>query len=106
MIGFKTMGDDNDAIYKIIEIWTKYGFMPMDETFCAVDSTTNEVLSIKIVIFFRYISTPTTQSTKVNISGCRLKLYPCTHSLKYGFVTCIKIHTFVKIIQAIGRNIA
>ncbi len=42
----KTLHDDTRKMLKIIELWIKYGFLPMDETFCTVDGTSGEVLSI------------------------------------------------------------
>jgi hypothetical protein len=44
-----TLQDDTDSILSIIDIWIKYGFLPMDETFCAIDVNTEEVLAILLL---------------------------------------------------------
>jgi len=44
-----TLQDDADSILSIIDIWIKYGFLPMDETFCAIDVNTEEVLAILLL---------------------------------------------------------
>lgn len=44
-----TLQDDTDGMLSIIDIWTKYGFLPMDETFCAIDVDTEEVLAILLL---------------------------------------------------------
>ena len=44
-----TLQDDTDGMLSIIDIWTKYGFLPMDETFCAIDVNTEEVLAILLL---------------------------------------------------------
>ena len=44
-----TLQDDTDGMLSIIDIWIKYGFLPMDETFCAIDVDTEEVLAILLL---------------------------------------------------------
>ena len=44
-----TLQDDTDGMLSIIDIWIKYGFLPMDETFCAIDVNTEEVLAILLL---------------------------------------------------------
>jgi len=44
-----TLQDDTDGMLSIIDIWIKYGFLPMDETFCAIDVNTEEVLEILLL---------------------------------------------------------
>ena len=44
-----TLQNDTDGMLSIIGIWIKYGFLPMDETFCAIDVNTEEVLAILLL---------------------------------------------------------
>ena len=44
-----TLQDDTDSILSVIDIWIRYGFLPMDETFCAIDVNTEEVLAILLL---------------------------------------------------------
>ncbi|MDD2201336.1 MAG: GNAT family N-acetyltransferase [Firmicutes bacterium] len=44
-----TLQDDTDSILSIVDIWIKYGFLPMDQTFCAIDMNTEEVLAILLL---------------------------------------------------------
>ena len=44
-----TLQDDTDGMLSIIDIWIKFGFLPMDETFCAIDVNTEEVLAILLL---------------------------------------------------------
>jgi len=44
-----TLQDDTDGMLSIIDIWIKYGFLPMDETFCAIDVNTEEVVAILLL---------------------------------------------------------
>ena len=44
-----TLQNDTDGMLSIIDIWIKYGFLPMDETFCAIDVNTEEVLAILLL---------------------------------------------------------
>ena len=44
-----TLRDDTEGMLSIIDIWIKYGFLPMDETFCAIDVDTEEVLAILLL---------------------------------------------------------
>ena len=44
-----TLRDDTEGMLSIIDIWIKYGFLPMDETFCAIDVNTEEVLAILLL---------------------------------------------------------
>lgn len=44
-----TLRDDTEGMLSIIDIWIKYGFLPMDETFCAIDVNTEEVVAILLL---------------------------------------------------------
>lgn len=44
-----TLQDDTDSILSIVDIWIKYGFLPMHETFCAIDADTEEVVAILLL---------------------------------------------------------
>lgn len=44
-----TLQDDTDSMLSIVDTWIKYGFLPMDETFCAIDVNTGEVLAILLL---------------------------------------------------------
>ncbi len=44
-----TLHDNTDSILSIVDIWIKYGFRPMDKTFCAIDVNTEEVLAILLL---------------------------------------------------------
>ena len=44
-----TLQDDTDSMLSVVDIWIKYGFLPMDETFCAIDVNTEEVLAILLL---------------------------------------------------------
>ncbi|HOP12049.1 MAG TPA: GNAT family N-acetyltransferase [Oscillospiraceae bacterium] len=45
----QTLPDDTESILKIIDIWVKYDFLPMDETFCVIDETNGDVLAILLL---------------------------------------------------------
>jgi ribosomal protein S18 acetylase RimI-like enzyme len=49
----KTLPDDTESILKIIDIWIQYDFLPVDETFCAVDETSGDVLAILLLNNFK-----------------------------------------------------
>lgn len=47
-----TLQDDTDSIMSIIDIWIKYGFLPMDKSYCAIDTNTGDVLAILLLNSF------------------------------------------------------
>jgi len=49
----KTLPGDAESILKIIDIWIKYDFLPVDETFCAVDEGSGDVLAILLLNNFK-----------------------------------------------------
>jgi len=49
----RTLPDDEKSILRIIDIWIKYDFLPMDETFCAADETGGDVLAILLLNNFK-----------------------------------------------------
>ena len=53
-----TLQDDTDGMLSIIDIWIKYGFLPMDETFCAIDVNTEEVVAILLLNNFHKPNLP------------------------------------------------
>lgn len=50
---YQTLRDDTDSMLGIVEVWIKYGFLPMDETFCAVDEASGKVLAILLLNNFK-----------------------------------------------------
>jgi ribosomal protein S18 acetylase RimI-like enzyme len=45
--------DDDKKMLAINEIWIKHGCLPMDETFCAIDNDSGEVLAILLLNNFK-----------------------------------------------------
>lgn len=44
-----TLGDDADGMLSIVEIWIRYGFLPMSKAFCAVKADDGSVVSILLL---------------------------------------------------------
>lgn len=53
----KTLQEDQAGMLKVVDTWIRYGFLPMDETFSAVDETSGEVLGILLLNNFKNPST-------------------------------------------------
>lgn len=62
-----TLGEDTDAMLSIVEIWIRYGFLPISQAFCAVEADSGDVLAILLLNDFN-------QPNVLDSIGCLLNV--------------------------------